>query len=216
MPRIIWGTLAAAAVAATLTGCDASFSASPSSATGSAAPSGSSTHDGGSPKGGGSGTQGGGTSTRPGTGTGTGSRPGGASACTTSDLQASVYSNGNPGAGQRYATLQVENTSGSSCTTGGWSGLGLVNANGALPTNVIREGSARTFTIPAGASAYEQLHWGVVPGNGEGGAQCEPTARALHIIPPNQTTHISVNWLGSPVCQHGQIRLTPLQLGKLN
>jgi hypothetical protein len=210
MKRIIWGTVAAAALAAALTGCDASFSASPSSANGSTTPS-SSTQDGGSPKG--SATGGGG-----GTTTGNGSRPNGASGtrhCTTSDFNASVYFNGDPGAGQRYATLQLENHSGSSCVTGGWSGLGLVNANGALPTNVVREGTARTITIPAGASAYEQLHWGVVPGDGEGGAQCEPTAKALHIIPPNQTTHITVDWVGSPVCQHGQIRLSPIKLGKL-
>ncbi|GAA2138441.1 DUF4232 domain-containing protein [Actinomadura napierensis] len=214
MKRIIWGTVAAAALTAALTGCDASFSASPSSANGSTTPS-SSTQDGGSPKGNAPGG-GGGTSTT--TGTGNGSRPNGASGtrhCTTSDFNASVYSNGNPGAGQRYATLQLENHSGSSCVTGGWSGLGLVNANGALPTNVVREGTARTITIPAGASAYEQLHWGVVPGDGEGGAQCEPTAKALHIIPPNQTTHITVDWVGSPVCQHGQIRLSPIELGKL-
>ncbi|MFB4296062.1 DUF4232 domain-containing protein [Actinomadura sp. NTSP31] len=212
MKRIIWGTVAATALAAALTGCDASFSASPSSSNGSTAPS-SSTQDGGSPKG--SATGGGGGTT---TGTGNGSRPNGAAGtrhCTTSDFNASVYSNGNPGAGQRYATLQLENKSGSSCVTGGWSGLGLVNANGALPTNVVREGTARTITIPAGASAYEQLHWGVVPGDGEGGAQCQPTAKALHVIPPNQTTHITVDWVGGPACQHGQIRLSPIELGKL-
>lgn len=213
MQRIIWGTVAAAALAAALTGCDASFTASPSS-NASSPPAGTSTQN-GSPHH--SGPAGGsGTSTT--TGNGTGSRPNGTGTrhCTTSDFNASVYSNGNAGAGQRYATLQLENASGSSCTTGGWSGLGLVNADGALPTRVVREGSARTITIPAGASAYEQLHWGVVPGEGESETgQCEPTARALHIIPPNQTTHISVNWVGSPVCQHGQIRLTPIVLGKM-
>jgi hypothetical protein len=211
MNRIIWGTVAAAALTAALTGCDASFSASPSSANGSTTPSASTQH-------GGSGNSsapagGGGSST--GNGGGSGSGGSGIRHCTTSDFDASVYSNGDPGAGQRYATLQLENTSRSACTTGGWSGLGLVNANGALPTKVVREGTARTITIPAGASAYEQLHWGVVPGDGEGGAQCEPTAKALHIIPPNQTTHITVNWVGSPVCQHGQIRLTPIKLGKM-
>jgi Protein of unknown function (DUF4232) len=206
MQRIIWGTLAAAALAAALTGCDASFSASPSSSTQDGGSSHSSAPAGGS-----------GTSTTSGSGTGT--RHTGASGtrhCTTSDFNASVYSSGDAGAGQRYATLQLENSSGSSCTTGGWSGLGLVNANGALPTNVVREGTARTITIPAGASAYEQLHYGVVPGEGESETgQCEPTAKAVHIIPPNQTTHITVNWLGSPVCQHGQIRLTPIVLGKM-
>jgi hypothetical protein len=212
MQRIIWGTVAAAALAAALTGCDASFTASPSS-NASSPPSSTSTRNGGSPHH--SGPNGGsGTSTT----TGTGSRPNGTGIrhCTTSDFRASVYSNGNAGAGQRYATLQLENASRSSCTTGGWSGLGLANANGALPTRVVREGSARTVTIPAGASAYEQLHWGVVPGEGESETgQCEPTARALHIIPPNQTTHISVNWVGGPVCQHGQIRLSPIVLGRM-
>ncbi|MWA06278.1 DUF4232 domain-containing protein [Actinomadura sp. LD22] len=206
MQRIIWGTLAAAALAAALTGCDASFSASPSSSTENAGSSHSSAPAGGS-----------GTSTT--SGSGTGARPHGASGtrhCTTSDLHASAYANGDPGAGQRYGTLQLTNNSGTACTTGGWSGLGLVNASGALPTKVVREGTARTITIPAGASAYEQLHWGVIPGDGDDqGAQCQPTARALHIIPPNQTTHLSVNWIGGPVCQQGQIRLTPIKLGKM-
>jgi hypothetical protein len=210
MQRIIWGTLAAAALAAALTGCDASFSASPSS----------STQDGGSSQTsaphGGSGTS---TTSGTGTGTGTGKRPNGASGtrhCTTSDLHASAYSNGDAGAGQRYGTLQLTNNSGTACTTGGWSGLGLANATGALPTKVVREGTARTITIPAGASAYEQLHWGVVPGDGDDqGAQCQPTARALHVIPPNQTTYLSVSWIGGPVCQQGQIRLTPIKLGKM-
>ncbi|HEU5030070.1 MAG TPA: DUF4232 domain-containing protein [Spirillospora sp.] len=206
MQRIIWGTLAAAALAAALTGCDASFSASPSSSTQDGGSSQTSAPHGGS-----------GTSTT--SGTGTGKRPNGASGtrhCTTSDLHASAYSNGDPGAGQRYGTLQLTNNSGTSCTTGGWSGLGLANANGALPTRVVREGTARTITIPAGASAYEQLHWGVVPGDGDDqSGQCQPTARALHIIPPNQTTYLSVNWIGGPVCQQGQIRLTPIKLGKM-
>ncbi|MDL4815713.1 DUF4232 domain-containing protein [Actinomadura opuntiae] len=206
MSRIVWGTLAAAALAAALTGCDASFSASPSSSTQNGGSSQTSAPAGGS-----------GTSTTSGTGTGT--RHNGASGtrhCTTSDLHASAYSNGDPGAGQRYGTLQLTNNSGTSCTTGGWSGLGLAGADGALPTKVVREGTARTITIPAGASAYEQLHWGVVPGEGDDqGGQCQPTARALHVIPPNQTTYLSVGWIGGPVCQQGQIRLTPIKLGKM-
>jgi hypothetical protein len=213
MQRIIWGTVAAAALTAALTGCDASFTASPSSNE-SSPPASTSTQN-GSPHH--SGTNGGsGTSTT--TGTGTGSRPNGTGVrhCTTSDLHASAYSNGDPGAGQRYGTLQLTNNSGTSCTTGGWSGLGLANATRALPTKVVREGTARTITIPAGASAYEQLHWGVVPGEGESETgQCEPTAKALHIIPPNQTTFISTSWIGGPVCQQGQIRLTPIRLGKM-
>ncbi|QKG22148.1 DUF4232 domain-containing protein [Actinomadura verrucosospora] len=208
MQRIILGTLAAAALAAALTGCDASFSASPSSANNSTNPS-TSTQN-GSPHNSGP-NRGGGTST----GTGSGNGASGIRHCTTSDFNVSVYSSGDPGAGQRYATLQLENHSRTACTTGGWAGLGLVNANGALPTKVIREGSAKTITIPAGASAYEELHYGVVPGEGENGAQCEPTAKAVHIIPPNQTTYLSASWVGSPVCQHGQIRLTPIKLGKL-
>ena len=78
------------------------------------------------------------------------------------------------GAGQRYLTLVLTNTSGRACTTGGWSGLSQANASGTIPTQVVRAGTARTITVPSGASAYEKLHWTVVPADDETGPTCEP------------------------------------------
>ncbi|WP_433467219.1 DUF4232 domain-containing protein [Spirillospora sp. CA-128828] len=210
MPRLIWGILAAAAVAAALAGCGATSNASRTSSGGATTPPPPGAATATSPGSPGTGTGGGGNGTtgRP----GTGASGGGAAArprCTTGMLKASLTDLG-AAAGNRYATLVLTNTSGKHCTTGGWSGLQLANSAGAVPTKVVREGTPRTITIYNGAGAYERLHWAAVPAGDETGADCEPVATVLKVIPPNQTERTNATWTYGSVCQHGQIRLTPL------
>ncbi|MEV0662491.1 DUF4232 domain-containing protein [Actinomadura luteofluorescens] len=114
------------------------------------------------------------------------------------------------GAGNRYLTLTLANKSGKHCRTGGWAGLQLSGAAGKIPTRVFREGTARTIVIPNGGRAYARLHWAVVPADDETGTTCEPVADTLRVIPPNQTESMNAMWRYGPVCQHGEIRLTPL------
>ncbi|MEU8309661.1 DUF4232 domain-containing protein [Actinomadura sp. NPDC048955] len=114
------------------------------------------------------------------------------------------------GAGNRYVTLTLTNNSGKHCRTGGWAGLQLSGTAGRIPTKVFREGTARTIVIPNGGRAYARLHWAVVPADDETGTTCEPVADTLKVIPPNQTEAVSAKWKYGPVCQHGEIRLTPL------
>jgi uncharacterized protein DUF4232 len=116
---------------------------------------------------------------------------------------------GDPGAGQRYATLLVRNTSGSICTLYGYGGLELVDAaNEPLPTELHRtsDPEPRTVTLAPGETAAKNLHWGAVPGEDEPTTgPCEPTADHLDVIPPDGTGRFQVPWSFGPVCQQGRI-----------
>jgi hypothetical protein len=128
--------------------------------------------------------------------------------CHTGELTASLVP-GSPGAGQRYATLVLQNTGGQTCTVEGYGGIGLVDASGsALPTQQLRVPSPAPVLVPLPprASVRSQLHWSAVPGAGDATAgDCAPTAAALQVIPPDETTPLSVAWTQGPVCERGTI-----------
>jgi len=127
--------------------------------------------------------------------------------CSTADLAAQLKA-GSPGAGQRYATIVLTNTSGRACTVGGYGGLALLGAPGqGVPTDLRRNASPAptTVSLPPGASARSLLHWTVVPAVDETGTACEPTAVAAVVTPPNQTTAALRPWTFGMVCQHGRI-----------
>lgn len=128
--------------------------------------------------------------------------------CHTADLSASLVP-GSPGAGQRYATIVLTNTSSATCNVYGYGGVGLVDASGApLPTQQVRVSppGPTLVTLQPHQSARSQLHWSAVPGAGDSpSGQCQPTPAALRIIPPDETTHLSVPWNQGPVCEQGTI-----------
>ncbi|TDC55011.1 DUF4232 domain-containing protein [Actinomadura sp. KC345] len=109
----------------------------------------------------------------------------------------------------RYVTLVLTNTSETSCTVRGWSGLQLVNAAGLVDTDVIRHGTPRTVALPSGGHAYERLYWTSELAADEA-VPCQPTANALKVVPPGQTRQLEAPWSHGPVCRHGEISLTPL------
>ena len=125
--------------------------------------------------------------------------------CTTAQLSAQLKP-GSPGAGQRYATVVLTNRSASTCTERGYGGLALLGAPGqGVPTDLRRVSSpAPTVVLAPGASVRSLLHWGAVPAGNEG-ATCEPTATAVVVTPPDQTTALLQPWTFGPVCQHGLI-----------
>lgn len=127
--------------------------------------------------------------------------------CRTADLGVALKA-GSPGAGQRYATVVLTNTSGRTCTVTGYGGLGLLGAPGqGVPTDLRREPSPAPRAVPLapGGSARSLLHWAVVPAGDEPGAACEPTATTVVVTPPDQTTAALRPWTFGPVCQHGMI-----------
>lgn len=135
--------------------------------------------------------------------------------CHTADLAGSLQP-GDSGAGQRYATVVLRNTSGRTCTIKGYGGIGLVAASGApLPTHQNRVSPApATVTLKAGGSARSQLHWGAVPGTGDSTTgDCQPTPAALQVIPPDETTPLSIPWTQGPVCEAGTIDQQPYAAG---
>jgi hypothetical protein len=127
--------------------------------------------------------------------------------CSTADLSAQLKP-GSPGAGQRYATVVLTNTSGHTCTVGGYGGLGLLGApRQGVPTDLHRVSSpaATTVTLAAGGSARSLLHWTAIAAGDEPGATCQPTAATVVVTPPNQSTALLRPWSFGPVCQHGLI-----------
>jgi hypothetical protein len=131
----------------------------------------------------------------------------GVAQCGTADLSGQLKA-GSPGAGQRYATVVLTNTSGHTCTVGGYGGLGLLGApRQGVPTDLRRVASPAptTVTLAPGGSARSLLHWTVIPAGDEPRATCEPTAESVAVTPPNQSTALLRSWTFGPVCQHGQI-----------
>lgn len=148
------------------------------------------------------------TSSSPGAATPTGSEGGRVDRCHTGELTGSLVI-GSPGAGQRYATVVLENTGGRTCTVHGYGGIGLVDSAGApLPTHQVRvpTPAPATVTLAPHESARSQLHWSAVPGAGDStSGPCQPTAAALQVIPPDETAHLSIPWNQGPVCEGGRI-----------
>jgi hypothetical protein len=133
--------------------------------------------------------------------------------CTVSMLLAELRAP-SAGAGQRFAKLLLTSTTRRTCTLGGFIGAQLLGArNDPLPTHVVRDRSRRAgiVTLAPGQSATTTLHWGVITGTGDRqtGA-CQPTPARIEITPPNATGHLVLPWRNGPVCQRGQIVVTPL------
>lgn len=128
--------------------------------------------------------------------------------CRTADLSIRLEP-GSPGAGQRYATVVLTNSSSRTCTVHGYGGVALLGAPGqGVPTDLRRvaDPAPQTVSLAGGASARSLLHWGVVPADDEPGTECEPTATTVVVTPPDQTSAALLPWTFGPVCQHGRIQ----------
>lgn len=144
-----------------------------------------------------------------------GASPAGPGRCHTAGLAVTVRDL-SPGAGQRYAALVLTNRSGADCTSYGYVGMQLLDANRRpVPTNLVRDRTPapRSVLLLPGASAWTLLHWTVVPGAHESGRRCEPTPAYAEVTPPDETTQLVAAWLGGSVCQSGRIDTTALAAG---
>jgi Protein of unknown function (DUF4232) len=122
----------------------------------------------------------------------------GTSRCHTSELSASL-SSGEPGAGQRYATLSLTNTSARTCTVFGYGGLQPLDAaKKQLPITLTRDTGrpVTLITLAPGASVGRTIHWSAVP---PGSEPC-PTPAYASIIPPDETSPLVIGWSLGPVC----------------
>jgi hypothetical protein len=132
----------------------------------------------------------------------------GTARCRTVDLRLSLR-NLDAGAGQRYLSIVLTNSTRSTCRVYGYGGIQLVDAAGrAVPTKQVREASTppRLVTLAPGASAYSAVHWTAIASGAEpeSGA-CEPVAHALRVIPPDEHAALSATWTYGSVCGAGRI-----------
>ncbi len=131
--------------------------------------------------------------------------------CHTSDLTGHVEGNG-AGAGQRYAVLGLTNKTATTCAVYGYPGLQLVDAQDSpLPTKARRDKTVvpALVLVEPGQTVWTLLHWTVVPAEDEMNDHCAPDPAALRVIPPDETTQLSMAFNHGPVCQHGDLTVGP-------
>lgn len=131
--------------------------------------------------------------------------------CHTADLTGRVEGH-DEGAGQRYAALALTNHTASTCTVYGYPGLQLVDAHGTpLRTTVRRDSppNPRSLTVQPGQTVWTELHWTVVPADDEAATRCAPDPTVLRVIPPDETTQLSIAFTYGPVCQHDDLSVQP-------
>ncbi|MDT4986575.1 MAG: hypothetical protein QOI74_669 [Micromonosporaceae bacterium] len=131
---------------------------------------------------------------------------GGTGRCHTADLTGHV-DGGGAGAGQRYGVLALTNHTATTCRVFGFPGLQLMAADGqTLRTNVIRNGAAPTLLmVRPGQTVWSLLQWTVIPADDEVADNCGPNPVSLRVIPPDETTQLSMPFTPGQLCQHGQI-----------
>jgi hypothetical protein len=137
--------------------------------------------------------------------------------CGTEDLGAYLIP-GSPGAGQRYATLELMNNSKHSCHTYGHVGLQLLGAHSKrVATDAVWDSTpaAHRIVLAPGAAATAQLHWTIVPGTGDQTGPCVTAPTHIAITPPDETSQLELKWTGGNVCERGRIDVTALVLAPM-
>jgi Protein of unknown function (DUF4232) len=113
--------------------------------------------------------------------------------CTTAQLSVKFLNKPNGAAGTIYYPVQFTNKGTQACTLRGYPGVSAVTSSGAQIGNpASRSGTAvRTVTIAPKKSASTMVgfaHTANFPA-----AKCKPvTAKGLRVIPPNQTTSVTI------------------------
>jgi hypothetical protein len=136
--------------------------------------------------------------------------------CHTSDLTGHVEGHG-AGAGQRYAALGLTNKTTTTCGVYGYPGLQLVDAHGsAMPTTARRDDAVapKLLEVKPGQTVWALLHWTVIPADDEAATHCAPDPTSLRVIPPDETTQLTMTFDYGAVCQHGDIMVDPFGLDR--
>ncbi len=110
--------------------------------------------------------------------------------------------------GQRYAALGLTNKSDRSCTIYGYPGLQLLDAYGRnRPTRTHWDQSTRPtrLVVRPGQTVWALLHWTVVQAEDEAANDCAPDPAVLRVIPPDESTQLSMAFGAGRLCQHGDI-----------
>ena len=137
---------------------------------------------------------------------------GGAPACTSADLQASLGGGAGAGMSQNHTGLQLKNTGSSTCTLYGYPGVSWVRGAQGLQTGAaaVRQadpsGTEKVVTLAPGALASAPLDIvdaAVIPPS-----ECKPVAvRGLRIYPPGQKAALFLS-LPTAAGGYGECSLT--------
>jgi Protein of unknown function (DUF4232) len=137
----------------------------------------------------------------------------GSSRCKVGNLVGSVVG-GSGAAGTIETTFALKSTATATCVLGGYPGLQMLSASGALlPTKVVRGGSysftkmaPTTVTVAPGGSVEFNVGYGDVPVGNE--TSC-PSSESIEITPPNAYGHLVTAAKLSP-CGGGTLVVSPV------
>lgn len=133
------------------------------------------------------------------TGTAAGS---GGSRCHTADLDLALGPV-DGAAGHRNGLVELVNSSGRRCVIQGYGGVAFLDAaRRALPIGITRDGPAPVPSLLAarGAVAYKPIQWAVIPTGPDADPASCPTPAYVAVIPPDETTPLTVRWPFGTVC----------------
>ena len=131
-------------------------------------------------------------------------------ACSASGLAVSLDTTGSGAAGSSYYTMKFTNTSGQSCTVGGYPGVSAINGSGTQVGSAASRNTtttAKTLTLAVGQTATATLQ--IVNAGNFPTSSCQPiSATGLRIYAPNQTTPAQVALSYSACSKSGPVFLT--------
>jgi hypothetical protein len=110
------------------------------------------------------------------------------------------------GAGSRFAPLVLKNMSAHTCTLRGYVGGKFVGHT----TRVIRVTGdpVVTVSLTPGKSAVSDMRWGAIP---TGSSTHCPTPSSLDVTPPDETTHLKLQWTGGMICGNYELQVKALR-----
>ncbi|MBO4207576.1 DUF4232 domain-containing protein [Micromonospora echinofusca] len=145
-------------------------------------------------------------------GPGRGAGAGPAALCRAAALRLRLTLTGG-GMGNRYASLEVSNTSATPCAVQGFVDLTRYDRSGRpLPTRVVREGPVpAAVTLAPGGSAWVGISWTMIPGAGEASpTACEPLTTAFDVLVPGAGPARRVPLAAGRICEGGRLTVGPL------
>lgn len=214
MRRSLYIAVAGVALVSALAACDSSTPAAPTAGAGrpgvTSSPSAQPGTGGGTDGTGTDGTNGNGTNGGTGGGAPAGEhKPG---RCHTAGLRGELHLFSWPGqaGSEQDAELGLTNTSGQPCVVYGYPGLQLFGADGrSHPTTVDRATTKppTAVTLAPGATAWSLIAWSFMPSGDEANSSplCGGKMTQLKVIPPDETTQLTVSAGIGTVCDHGKL-----------
>ncbi|NJC73838.1 DUF4232 domain-containing protein [Planosporangium thailandense] len=138
--------------------------------------------------------------------------------CHTGDLRGDFHQFEWPGhaGSESDAELGLTNISGRTCVIYGYPGIQLIGADGQpRTTTVVRSKSqpSRSVTLAPGATAWALVVSVFTPSPDEADTNplCGGPVNQIKVIPPDETSQLTINAQVGTVCAHGELIVAPFQ-----